>query len=99
MYFVGFKLFLLNCILDCLGNGRFLVYWDYFGLEYVVRRFENNKDKYCYFCKINRVKIKFGYNIKLWFKCLKCDVSFCFGERMNWNCFYMYYEMLRNKVK
>lgn len=99
MYLVGYKLSPPNCISDCPGNGRLLVYRDQFGSEHVARRLENNKDKYCYFCKINRVKIKSGYNIKSRFKCSKCDVSLCLGERMNRNCFYMYHEMLRNKSK
>lgn len=97
----GFKLSYRNCISDDPVFGGRVNYQGqlHVDTDHVATRNDNNKNKYCSFCKMQRIRTKSGWNTKSRFKCAKCNVTLCIGERGNRrNCFHLYHEMLKNKI-
>lgn len=94
-----FKLSRLNCFSENPEFGGSVSSRTELDFGHVATRNENNKNRGCYFCKIQRIKTKSGWKTKSRFKCAKCNVILCIGERGSpRNCFHLYHEMLKNRI-
>lgn len=95
----SFQLSRLNCFSENPEFGGSVSSRTELDFGHVATRNENNKNRGCYFCKIQRIKTKSGWKTKSRFKCAKCNVILCMGERGSpRNCFHLYHEMLKNRI-
>ena len=54
---------------------------------------DNHKQKLCALCQFNKVRTKRGWVVLTQFKCEKCDLPLCIGER---NCFVKYHALVQS---